>query len=90
MATVLFTITFVQAIQAGNTQMLALPKELTLIIVVFKRLEFSSLFYLTHEKAFLTNLDVGYLIYTITPFLLEGGCLKNALFRGKIRLMNLL
>lgn len=44
MATVLFTITFVQAIQAGNTQMLALPKELTLIIVVFKRLEFSSLF----------------------------------------------
>lgn len=31
MATVLFTITFVQAIQAGNTQMLALPKELTLL-----------------------------------------------------------
>ncbi|MGC3941161.1 hypothetical protein M5J17_00745 [Streptococcus koreensis] len=90
MANVLFTITFVQAIQAGNTQMLALSKELTLIIVVFKRLEFSSLFYLTHEKAFLTNLDVGYLIYTITPFLLEGGCLKNALFRGKIGLMNLL
>jgi len=39
---------------------------------------------------FETNLDVGCLIYTIAPFLLEGGCLKNALFRGKIGLMNLL
>ena len=45
MANVLFTITFVQAIQAGNTQMLALSKELTLIIVVFKRLEITPVFF---------------------------------------------
>ena len=44
MANVLFTITFVQAIQAGNTLILAYPKEITLISSFLKGWNFPVFF----------------------------------------------
>jgi len=44
MTTVLFSITFVQAIQAGNTLILAYPKEITLISSFLKGWNFPVFF----------------------------------------------
>ena len=71
MTTVLFSITFVQAIQAGNTLILAYPKEITLISSFLKGWNFPVFFICWIKNGFEAVWRLKNLFYPKLPLRLE-------------------